>query len=178
MVVIIIKRNLAMHSATSAFNTLRPKQNGRPFPDDIFNCIILNENVWISNDISLKFVPKGQIYNIPALVQIMAWRRPGDKPLSDTMKLLILYVTMCCLLFHTSIIHKINDNRAATTLPVLHLFSEMKRNLTVVCHVTMYLHRALCKTSTHSQQLLTPLLMSYANVVNKGVSINKSLLKS
>ena len=26
--------------------------------------------------ISLKFVPKGPINNIPALVQIMAWRRP------------------------------------------------------------------------------------------------------
>ena len=25
--------------------------------------------------------PKGPINNIPALIQIMAWRRPGDKPL-------------------------------------------------------------------------------------------------
>ena len=31
----------------------------------------------------IKFVPKGPIHNIPALVQIMAWRRPGDKPLSE-----------------------------------------------------------------------------------------------
>ena len=31
----------------------------------------------------LKFVPKGAINNIPALVQIMAWRRSGDKPLSE-----------------------------------------------------------------------------------------------
>ena len=45
------------------------------FPDDIFKCIFLNENVWISIKISLKFVPKGPINNIPALVQIMAWRR-------------------------------------------------------------------------------------------------------
>ena len=30
-----------------------------------------------------KFVPYGQINNIPALVQIMAWRHPGDKPLSE-----------------------------------------------------------------------------------------------
>ena len=30
-------------------------------------------------------VPKGPITNIPALVQIMAWRRPGDKPLSEPM---------------------------------------------------------------------------------------------
>ena len=26
-------------------NTLRPRQNGRHFPDDIFNWIFLNENV-------------------------------------------------------------------------------------------------------------------------------------
>ena len=29
------------------------------------------------------FVPKGLIDNIPGLVQIMAWRRTGDKPLSE-----------------------------------------------------------------------------------------------
>ena len=48
--------------------TLRPRQNGRHFADDIFKCIFLNENVWISIEISLKFVPKGPIDNIPALV--------------------------------------------------------------------------------------------------------------
>ena len=68
-----------------SFNTLRPRQNGRHFPDDILKCIFLNENGWISIKISLKFVPKGPINNIPALIQIMAWRRPGDKPLSKTM---------------------------------------------------------------------------------------------
>ena len=66
-------------------NTLRPRQNGRHFPDDIFKWIFLNENVWISINISLKFVPKGPINNIPTLVQVMAWRRPGDKPLSEPM---------------------------------------------------------------------------------------------
>ena len=34
---------------------------------------------------SLKFVPRGAINNIPTLVQVMAWRRPGDKPLSEPM---------------------------------------------------------------------------------------------
>ena len=38
------------------------------FADDIFKCIFLNENVWISIKISLKFVPKGPIDNILALV--------------------------------------------------------------------------------------------------------------
>ena len=67
------------------YNTLRLRQNGRHFPDDIFKCIFLTENIWISNTISLKFVPKGLIDNIPPLVQIMAWRRPDDKPLSESM---------------------------------------------------------------------------------------------
>ena len=65
------------------FNTLRPRQNRRHFADDIFRCNFFNENVSISIKISLKFVPKGPINNIPSLVQIMAWRRPGDKPLSE-----------------------------------------------------------------------------------------------
>ena len=54
-------------------NTLGPRQNGWHFPDDIFKCIFLNENVWILIKISLKFVPKVQISYIPALVRIMAW---------------------------------------------------------------------------------------------------------
>ena len=66
-------------------NTLRPRQNGRHFPDDVYKCIFLNENVWISIKTSLKYLPKGPINNIPALVQIMAWRRPGDKPLYEPM---------------------------------------------------------------------------------------------
>ena len=68
-----------------SINTLRLRQNGHHFPDDIFKCIFLNEYVWIMIKVSLKFVPKGPINNIPSLVQIMAWRRPGDKPLSEPM---------------------------------------------------------------------------------------------
>ena len=71
-------------------NTLRPRRNGRHFADDTFKRIFLNENVWIPIKISLKFVPKGPINNIPALVQIMAWRRPGDKPLSEPMMVILL----------------------------------------------------------------------------------------
>ena len=68
-----------------SFNTLRSRQDGGHFPDDVFKCIFLNENAWISIKISLRFVPKGPINNIPALIQIMAWRRSGDKPLSEPM---------------------------------------------------------------------------------------------
>ena len=73
-----------MHNACG-FNSLRPRQNGQHFAGDIFKCIFLNKNVWIPIEISLKLVPKGPINNIPALVKIMAWRRPGNKPLSEPM---------------------------------------------------------------------------------------------
>ena len=72
------------------FNTLRPRQNGCHFAGDIFKCIFLNENAWISLKISLKFVPKVRINNIPAMVQIMAWRRSGDKPLFEPMMVSLL----------------------------------------------------------------------------------------
>ena len=66
-------------------NQLSPRQNGHHFADDIFKCIFLNENVRITFKISLKFVPHGQINNIPSFVQIMAWCRSGDKLLSGQM---------------------------------------------------------------------------------------------
>ena len=44
-----------------------------------------NESLWISPINSLKCFLKVQINTIPALVQIMAWHLPDDKPLSETM---------------------------------------------------------------------------------------------
>ena len=59
-------------------NSLRPRQNRRHFPDDIFKSILLNESIWISFEISPKFVPKGPINNNPSLVQIMACSRQAS----------------------------------------------------------------------------------------------------
>ena len=56
----------------SHLNTLRPGHNGRHFSGDIFKWIFLNENVWISINISLKFVLKCPINHIPVLVQKMS----------------------------------------------------------------------------------------------------------
>ena len=66
--------------------TLRPRQDGRRH----FQMQFLNEYIWISINISLKFVPKGPINKIPTLVQIMAWCRPGAKPLSKPMMMSLL----------------------------------------------------------------------------------------
>ena len=79
-----------MPAAIHLFNSLRPRQNGCHFADDVFKRIFLNENAWISLKISLKFVPKVPTNNIPALIKIMAWRRPGDKPLSEPMMVNLL----------------------------------------------------------------------------------------
>ena len=51
----------------------------------ILNRIFLNENVRISIQISLKFVPKGPIDNKSALVQVMAWCLFSAKPLPEPM---------------------------------------------------------------------------------------------
>ena len=70
------------------------------FADDIFKCIFLNENAWISLKISLMFIPKVRNNYVAALVQIMAWRRPGDKPLSEPM--------MVSLLTHICVKYELN----------------------------------------------------------------------
>ena len=58
-------------------STLRPRQNGCHIADNIFKFIFCF--------ISSKSVPKGPIDNIPEFIRIMAWSRPGEKPLFDPM---------------------------------------------------------------------------------------------
>ena len=48
-------------------------------------CIFMNEKFCITIPTSRKFVSKDPIDNKSALTQVMAWRRPGDKPLSEPM---------------------------------------------------------------------------------------------
>ena len=79
----------------ATLNILRSRRNEQHFSDDIFKRICFNETVWISIKFSLKFVPKGLINNIPALVRIMAWRRSGDKPLRELMVVRLL--TQICV---------------------------------------------------------------------------------
>ena len=67
----------------------------RHFADGVFKCIFFNENVWISIKIPLNFILKCWINNIPAMVLIMAWRQPGNKPLSEPM--IIKTLTHICV---------------------------------------------------------------------------------
>ena len=134
-------------------NTSRPRQNGRRFADDTFKRIFLNENARISIEISLKFVPKGPIKNNPALVQIMAWRRIGDKPLSEPMMVSLL--THICvtrpqwvLILCTCVCKAGAINRYLGLLVVLHLtlyhfwkswYTELQNTDKTISIPTMYL---------------------------------------
>ena len=72
-------------NTTGLVNTLRPRQDRRHLADGIFTRIFFNENCCLLIKLSPKYVRKGPIDNISALVQIMAWRRSGDKPFSEQM---------------------------------------------------------------------------------------------
>ena len=74
-----------MSHLQTELKTLRPRNSRLHFPEDNFKCIVWNEYEWIPIKISLTLFPKGPMHNIPALVLIMARRRPGDKPLSEPM---------------------------------------------------------------------------------------------
>ena len=111
---------MALHHATASsgvdslsdiisldfLNTWKSRQNGRHF-SDIFKCIFLNENVWISIKMSLEFVPRDQIHNIPALDQIMAGRRPGDNPLSEPT--MVWFLTHTCVPRPHELTHCVRD---------------------------------------------------------------------
>ena len=64
---------------TYRYNTLGPKQNCRRFSDGIFKYIFLKGNLQI-RWIWMRFVSRVWINNIPALIQMMAWRQPGHLP--------------------------------------------------------------------------------------------------
>ena len=70
-----------------SYISMKPRQNRRDFADDIFTFV--NKNILISMKFSLKAIPKGSITNIPALVQITAWHRAGDRQLSESMMIIL-----------------------------------------------------------------------------------------
>ena len=58
-------------------------QNGPSLADVIFKCIFLNEKFCSLICILLQFVSNGPMDNKPALVQVMVWRRTGERLLPE-----------------------------------------------------------------------------------------------
>ena len=75
------------------FHTLRPRQSGRHFSDDIFKCIFFNEEFEFRLKCHWNLFIRSS--NIPALIQTMGRRRPGDKPLSE--QIIVSLVTHKCV---------------------------------------------------------------------------------
>ena len=60
-------------------------QNGHHFGRQFSIAFFINENDRILIQISLKYVARSPIDNEPVLVQTMAWRQWGDRPLPGAM---------------------------------------------------------------------------------------------
>ena len=88
----------------------------------------MNEHVRISIEILLKFCSYGSHKNIPTLVPIMAWRRPGDKSLSETMVVSLL--TYICV----TLPQWVNTSRETTR----HAYSHKKSSTTNHVHFFMW----------------------------------------
>ena len=71
-----------------------PGQNGRNFGRRHVQLYFFNESYRIPIQISLKYVPMSPIGNRPALVQVMAWHRSGDKPLPRAMMIQFIDANM------------------------------------------------------------------------------------
>ena len=82
------------------FNTLLPRWNSRHFPDNIFKCVVLNENVSIWIKISLKLVPKGTINSFRPSDAI--WRHRSGSTLAQVMASCLTapshYLSQCWLI--------------------------------------------------------------------------------
>ena len=76
-----------------------------------------NGNVWLSIKFSLKFLLKGPISNIPALVKIMIWCRTGDKPLSQP-TMVILSTHICVTWAQRVDMHRNATERVYNIYPV------------------------------------------------------------
>ena len=83
-----IKVNLLMHiyvTRSQWVNSSPLDKMAATSADDNFKCIFLNENDRIPIRFSLKFVLRSPVDNTPALVQVMACRLFGAKPLPERM---------------------------------------------------------------------------------------------
>ena len=141
--------------------TLRPRQKGH-FPDDIFKCIFLAENILISMKISLNFVPRGSINNTPVLAQIMAWRRSGDKPLSEPTMVSLL--THICVTRPQWVNHKLYIQ--AIRARELHLHREYPIKKSGVMNLVIRalkhpMHGTSHKTIFSSQGICIMIIMDY-----------------
>ena len=93
-----------------------------------------------------EIVPKCPIDNIPALVQIMAWRRPGDKPLSETM--IVSFLTHICVTRlqwvkstgNTAALHPTTNMQTLEIMNYVHIAPNAHSQNSITCTDSVTLH--------------------------------------
>ena len=108
------------------------------------NIFSLNENIWISIKISMKFIPRGSINNFPALVQIMAWCRPGDKPLSEPM--IVRSLTHMCVTRLQWVKDITNSEAISSRFSFLtkNYHNSLWWNIAMIVHLCIHMNWYLC----------------------------------
>ena len=87
----VSKWNYIWKRNTLLCNTSRQRENCQHFADNIFKCVSMNENLWVLDKFSLKYIPWGLVDNMAALVQIIAWHQSGDRQLSAVMMVMFCW---------------------------------------------------------------------------------------
>ena len=106
-------------------NTWRLRQNGHHFPEDISNAFSWMKMHEFRVRLHWSLFPRAQLTIFQHLVQIMAWRRPDDKTLSEPM--------MVSLLTHICV------TRPQWVKPYNHIYAQLFSIQTIyLWSVTMY----------------------------------------
>ena len=145
--------------------TLRLRQDGRHFPDDIFTYIFLNENIWILIKISMKLVPKGPINSIPALAQIIAWWRPGDKSLSEP--IMVGLLTYICGTQPQWINLELQENCISTCANFMGYIVHMRKYLILSSSMCQQVERWL-KSQTLCRRMVSGMVSGWVTWVTVG----------
>ena len=122
--------------------------------------------MWISIKISLKFVPKGPVNNIPALLQKMPRHRPGDKPVSEA--IMVRLLTHICVTRPESNwrIYTSLDFNKLTDLSHLLDFAVQVCNMILNCP-SIFFHISLLYTLEYSEKILVQKDHMYMDIFHK-----------
>ena len=105
-----------------------------------FKRIFINENIIIFIKMSLQFVPHCLINNIPKLVQIMVWCRPGDKPISEPMT--VRLPTDICVRrpewVNTTVLEFVTDTRIHRVIPGVDVIMICQKYINILKHNVMW----------------------------------------
>ena len=122
--------------------------------DNIFQCNCINEKILILIKMSLKIVPKVWINNIPALVQIMAWHRPGIKPVSKPVMVdLLMNICVTQTQWVKHILPTIGVNRLSWRIHMIEFPLQRIHNTRFGCFFVVSLNRLL---NSYSFNILRP----------------------